>query len=372
MAYKIPLARPYINKEAIDKVAEVLRTGYLTEGPVTKEFEEAIAKYVNVKYAISFTSNTTGMETVLRAIGVGKGDEVIVPNYTYPATASVVYIVGADPVLVDVDPETANIDYSKIEKAITEKTKAILPVSLFGNPLDYDELNRIKEKHNLYIIEDAACSIGSGYNNTMTGSLADASVFSFHPRKFITTGEGGIVTTNDPRIAEFCKSYKNFGMKTKIEDGKLVTDSSTFNIIGTNYKLSNIQSALGLSQMKIIDRLLEERRSLAKRYDESLKNMNGVIILKTTKKGNHSYQSYCIIIEDRDKIMVEMRKKGIEVQIGSIVLDEHQAFKDTRNLGDLKNSRMLGKRCMALPLYNGMTEEEQDIVVQELKSLLVQ
>ena len=370
MTKKIPLTKPHIPSEAIRRLEEVLNSGFLTEGSVTRELEDRVATYTRARYAVAFTSCTTGMETALRSLGLSKGDEVIVPGYTYPATANVVYAVGAEPVLVDVDKDTANIDYSKIEQAITPRTKAILPVSLFGNPLDYSKLNNIKKKHGIYIIEDAACSIGSSYNGVMTGNLADATVFSFHPRKIITTGEGGMLTTNNSKIARFCKSYKYFGMRADLKDGAIELAKNDFIINGSNFKLSDIQSAVGISQMEIIDGLIEERRDLARRYATLLESIGEVQVLKVTDKGKHSYQSFCIIIPNRDEIIREMRNRGIETQIGSIVLHEQTAFRSTKISGDLKNSETLGKSCMALPFYNGMTAEEQELVVKELNLLL--
>ena len=250
---KIPLIKPYIDENIKKKVLEVLDSGYLTEGPVTKEFENSVRNYTGSKYAIAVTSCTTGLELALRVLNIREGDEVIVPDYTYPATATVVSIVGAKAVIVDVNPKSMLIDYDEIEKAITKKTKAIIPVSIFGNPLNYERLNEIKNKYNLYIIEDAACSIGAEYNGKKVGSLADISVFSFHPRKFITTGEGGMITTNNEDWADWMNSYKHFGMGKATERQEV-----EFEIIGTNYKLSNILSAIGLEQMKIINNLLEQ------------------------------------------------------------------------------------------------------------------
>ena len=367
MSFKIPLIKPYIDEEIISKVKEVLLSGYLTQGPVTKEFEKSISNYVGSKFGISFTSNTTGMETALRSFGIGKGDEVIVPGYTYPATASVVSIVGAEPVFVDVDINTANIDYSLIEESITDKTKAIIPVSLFGNALDYSKLNRIKKKYNLIIIEDSACSLGSSYEGIMTGNLADASIFSFHPRKFITTGEGGMLTTNNEDVALSTYSYKYFGLKTWLEDGDIKVSGNEFSNIGTNYKLTNLQASIGLVQMKHIGKLLEERRKLAKNYDNLLKDLKDVLILKTTPNSEHSYQSYGVVIQNRDKIINEMRNNGIEVQIGSIDLLRHKAFSNFKHVSNLENSKLLGQSCMVLPLYNGMTKEQQESVVNELR-----
>ena len=193
-------------------------------------------------------------------MNIGPGDEVIVPDYTYPATAAVVAIVGATIVLVDMSKDTMLIDYDALEQAITSRTKAIIPVSIFGNPLDYIRLDAIKEKHRIHIIEDAACSVGAEYRNKKVGTLADISVFSFHPRKFITTGEGGMITTNNHEWSAWMDAYKHFGM------GASPTRGTVFKDIGTNYKLSNILAAIGLSQLRDIDQLLGRRLALSKNY----------------------------------------------------------------------------------------------------------
>ncbi len=233
----------------------------------------------------------------LKALGIGKGDEVIVPDYTYPATASAVCIAGATPVIVDIDKDSMLIDYDEIEKAITPKTKAMIPVSLFGNPLDYDILNKIKKKYNLFIIEDAACSIGAEYNNKKVGTFADISVFSLHPRKFITTGEGGMITTDNDAYAEWMESYKHFGIKSNSTSSR---EGIQFEIIGTNYKLNNILSAVGLGQMNVIDKLLERRISLANNYISLLKHVSDIKLPACYEGSKHSYQSFCIFIENRD------------------------------------------------------------------------
>jgi dTDP-4-amino-4,6-dideoxygalactose transaminase len=190
---QIPLIKPFINEEIKKKVLSVLESGFLTEGPVAREFEEVCRKYLGCKHCIVVSSCTVGIEMALHCLNVGPGDEVIVPDYTYPATADAVAIVGAKIVLVDVDPGTMLMDYDALEGAISPRTKAMIPVSLFGNPLDYDRLNAIKEQYDIYIVEDAACALGAEYKSVRVGNLADISVFSLHPRKFITTGEGRCV-----------------------------------------------------------------------------------------------------------------------------------------------------------------------------------
>jgi dTDP-4-amino-4,6-dideoxygalactose transaminase len=361
---RIPLTRPYITQEVKDKVCEVLDSGYLTEGNVTREFEDSVRDYIGCEHAIAVTSCTTGLEVALRALGVGVGDEVIVPDYTYPATASVVDIVGAHIVIVDVDPKTMLVDYEALEKAITPRTKAIIPVSLFGNPLDYECLWAIKEKHGVYIIEDAACSIGAEYNGVKVGNQADISVFSLHPRKFITTGEGGIITSNNSEWVEWMRSYKRFG--TEAQKTGL---SAEFFRIGTNYKLSDIQAAVGFVQMRHIENLLDRRLQLSQNYIELLERQEDVFIPETTAHGKHSRQSFCVFVNNRNEVIVQMRETGIEVQIGTYALHMYKAFNENQNCliaGDMSNSRYVFDHCLTLPLYDAMTPVDQEYVVSQL------
>lgn len=366
---KIPLIKPFITQEIKDNVLEVLESGYLTEGPVTRAFESQLKEYLGVEYCMAVTSATTGLEIALRALNIGAGDEIIAPDYTYPATASVAPIIGAKAVIVDVDKKTMNIDYDAIEAAITDKTKAIVPVSLFGAPLNYDRLNQIKEKYGVYIVEDAACSIGAEYDGVKVGSQADITVFSLHPRKFITTGEGGIVTTQNQAWAEWMNSYKHFGMNMT----NTAREGIQFDIIGTNYKLSNIQAAVGLGQLKHIDQLLTKRLELADNYIELFKDVEGVELPEVVEKGQHSYQTFAVFVEERDRVMAEMRAKGIEVQIGTYSLHHHTAFnnnEDIRLEGSLEQSTWCFKHALALPLYNDLTLDVQKLIVEELKACL--
>ncbi|NKB23681.1 MAG: aminotransferase class I/II-fold pyridoxal phosphate-dependent enzyme [Kiritimatiellae bacterium] len=358
----IPLIRPYMTQEIKDQVCEVLDSGYLTEGPVTKEFEEVCRQYIQCEHAIAVSNCTVGLEIALRAVGVGPGDEVIVPDYTYPATASVVTIVGAKPVIVDINPDTMLIDYDAVEQAVTSKTKAIIPVSLFGNPLDYEQLYAIKKKHGVTLIEDAACALGADYKGSKVGSLADISVFSLHPRKFITTGEGGLITTHHQEWANWMSSYKHFGMAQASSRSNII-----FERIGSNYKLSNVQSAIGLGQMKHINKLLDKRRSLAQRYTSILSTEPQIKCPTPTQNGTHSYQSYCVFVANRNKVIEQTREQGIETQIGTYSLHMHPAFQNNQHCkiyGDLPGSRYAYNHTLTLPLYHNLSEQEQDHVVQ--------
>jgi perosamine synthetase len=365
---KIPLIKPFITEEVKAKVCEVLDSGFLTEGSVTQQFANRARDYVGSKFALAVCNCTVGLEMGLRAMEIGPGDEIIVPDYTYPATADVVQIVGAKIVIVDIDRETGLVDYEALEQAITPYTKAAVPVSLFGNPLDYERLNRIREKHNIFVLEDAACSLGARYNGIFVGNLADISVFSLHPRKFITTGEGGLVTTNNAQWAEWMNSYKHFGTGNNEERAVV-----QFERIGTNYKLSDIQAAVGLVQMRHIDLLLARRAEIAQRYNDLLRNVPGVTFLKITPKGTHSWQSYCIFVENPSQVIVKLRERGIETQIGTYSLHMHRAFNENPNcqiVGDMTGSRYAFEHCLCLPLYHEMNEGTQEYIVQELVKVI--
>lgn len=361
---KIPLIKPYINSDTKQRVCDVLDSGFLTEGSVTKAFEETVKQHLNCGHTIAVTSCTTGLEVALRAWGIGRGDEVIVPDYTYPATASVVAIVGATIVIVDVSKETMLVDYDAIERAVTDKTKAIIPVSLFGNPLDYDRLGTIKVKHGVRILEDAACALGAEYRGVKVGNQADITVFSLHPRKFITTGEGGVIATNHADWAHWMNSYKHFGM----EPGES-RSTTIFERIGTNYKLSDLLAAVGVGQMQLIDELLKRRRLLAEQYIAMLDTHPKILIPQTTASGSHSRQSFCVYIDNRDHVVQAMREAGIEVQIGTYALHMHPAFAESgrcRISGDMTQSRYAFHHCLTLPLYHEMTDQDQRYVVDKL------
>lgn len=365
---KIPLIKPYITEEVKKEVIGVLDSLFLTEGKQTRALEDAVKEYIGCKHVLAVCNCTVGLEIALRALGIGEGDEVIVPDYTYPATASVINIVGADIVLVDVDPETMLIDFNSLEKAITKRTKAIIPVSLFGSPLDYDRLNLIKKKHKIYIIEDAACSLGACSNGKFVGNLADISVFSLHPRKFITTGEGGLVTTNNTELAEWMNSYKHFGM-----DIDTTRVSTEFIRIGTNYKLSNIQAAVGLVQMKHVDALLNKRRELAQNYFSLLSKSSNITFPVILNNGIHSFQSFCLFVDNRNEIIDKMREKGVETQIGSYSLHMHKAFNNNKKCyisGQLLKSEHVFNHCLTLPMYHDMIEKDQEYVVNCLLKLI--
>jgi dTDP-4-amino-4,6-dideoxygalactose transaminase len=363
---RIKLIEPMVGEEELSLVREVLESGYMTEGPKTQEFEENFAKFVGAKHAIATTSCSTALQICVDILGIGPGDEVIVPDFTYPVTADVARIVGADPVLVDVDESTYNIDHDEVKKAATDKTRGILPVSLFGHPLDMAPLREIAEKHDLFIVEDAACSAGARFGGERTGSMADLSCFSFHPRKVITTGEGGMITTNDDELAEKARQRKKFGMK--MVDGRW-----QFMSVGTNYKLSDVLGAIGVKQLEKVEEIIGRRRELASIYD-SLLDGNDFLIRPTAKEGvYHIYQTYAALVTKggaRDRLIKDLREKEIETQIGTYSLHVQPSFDGVMRIGDLGRSRKLFENLLALPMSHSMTREDQEMVIEEANKLL--
>jgi len=366
MRKKIKLIEPVVGEEEIKNVSKVLRSGWLTEGQQTKEFEEKVKKYVGVKYAIATTSCTTAFELALRVLDIKPGDEVIVPDFTHPATGNIVRWIGAKPVLVDVDLFSYNVDPDEIEKAITEKTRCIMPVSWGGNPLNMKPLNELKEKHDLFIVEDAACSLGAEYNGKKTGTTADITCFSFHPRKIITTGEGGMAVTDNPVYAEKLESLKEFGMETK--NGK-----TKFIRYGTNYKLSDILGAVGVEQMKKIDTIINRRIELANYYNKLLNKVDLIRVPEKRENTRHVYQTYAAYIKKegvRDKIINDLRKKNIETQIGTYALHLQPSFERVKKIGKLERAEKLYKNLLTLPMCHSMTKKDQEYVISEIENLL--
>jgi len=352
--------RPDIGPEELKAIKNVLDSYYLTEGPITQEFEKIVANYVKTNRAIATTSCTTAMHTVLEIIGI-RGKKVIVPDYTYPATAEAVILAGGLPVLVDVDLESMNITSDILEEAYSDDMTVFIPVSWGGVPLN-SNIYKVAKKLGLLTLEDAACSLGAKIGDDFVGKFADFTCFSFHPRKVITTGEGGMITTDNDEIADKCYSFKHFGAK----DGK-------FSLIGTNYKLSNILSALGLEQMKKIEKIIKTRIEKAKIYDELISKIEGIKPAYSKDGTRQTYQSYTCYVEKenfRDKIRQELDNHNIESQIGTYSLHLEPAYKNMKRVGNLQNSESLFKNSLTLPLHNQLTQEQQEKICKIVKNTL--
>jgi dTDP-4-amino-4,6-dideoxygalactose transaminase len=363
---KLQLIEPVIGAEEERLVVEVLRSGWLTEGAMTRRFEELFKSFIGVAHAIATNSCTTAMEIGLRAMGIGSGDEVIIPDFTHPATANAVIAVGAKPILVDVDLFSYNIDFNEVKKAVTEKTRAVIPVSWGGYPLDKGELDTLREEFNLFVLEDAACSLGAEHSGVKTGTMADITCFSFHPRKVVTTGEGGMITTHSDEYAEKLRSLKNFGV------GKIGGDIC-FLGYGSNYKMSDILAAVGVAQMSKLSKILEKRAELANYYDELLSRIDGIRPPQKEKGVKHTYQTYAAYVEiegARDRLIEYLRKVGVEAQIGTYALHMQPYYRSFKKVGDLRRSKLLYENLIALPMCHRMTSADQEYVASHIEKFL--
>lgn len=370
--YKITLSKPDVTQKEIKSVMDVLKTPHLSLGEKYLEFEEIIAKYVGVKYAVTVNSGTSGLHLIIRALGIKDGDEVITTPFSFIASSNCILFERAKPVFVDIDEKTFNIDVKKIEEKITNKTKAILAVDVFSQPADWDELKRIAKKHNLHLIEDSAEALGSKYKDKKCGGFGDAAIFAFYPNKQITTGEGGVVLTNNKKIYELCRSMANQGRK--VEGGKWLEHV----MLGYNYRLDEMSCAMGIVQIKRIKEILKKRSRVAELYNKKLKVIEGLEI-PYVKPGNKlSWFVYVVKLaesfsgERRDKIIKEMAKKGIQCSnyFQTIHLQPFYKEKFGYKNGAFPIAEALSKKTLALPFFNDLTEEEINRVVKSLKEVL--
>jgi perosamine synthetase len=367
----IPLSKPYFELDELEEIRKVLDSGWVSQGPKVKEFEEGVAKQISVKYAIAVTNCTAALHLANLSIGISSGDEVIVADYTFPATGHSVLYCGATPVFVDVDPRTYNIDPEKIEEKITKKTKAIIPVHTFGQPAEMDTILKIARNNNLFVVEDAACAFGAKYKNQHAGTIGDIGCFSFHARKGITTGEGGMIVTNNKKIAERVRYLSVFGMKTAWERENLQDlIIPEFHDMGYNYKMSDITAALGVAQLRKIEKIIVKKRELAQYWDDQVDSIDGIEKPYVDPKIKHCYQSYVCLVNKRIKrnsLILKLMKAGVQTQIGTYASHIQPVYKSQ----DIcKCSLEVFNRAIALPIYYSLDERTIDNIVLILKNII--
>ncbi len=346
----IRLARPETGAEELAGVASVLESGMLTQGPVVAELERELAGACETRHAFAVSSGTAALHLAVHALGLSPGDEVLVPAYTFPATANVVALSGLKPVLVDVDPVTMNLDPEKL--TVGPRTKAILAVHLFGRPC------RIEELPDLPVLEDAAGALGARRRGRACGSLGLAACISFHPRKIVTTGEGGAVTTNDDRVAAAIAQFRNHGWRS-LADGDMPGP-------GLNYRLSDILAAVGLPQLRRLDELVGARTALAGAYAERLATLP--VTLPEADDGDvHGWQAYVIQVERRDEVLAGLRAQAIEAQIGTFALRLLHAYSDQ---GFFPGAEHAYEHALALPFHSRLSESDLDRVAEALDKLV--
>ncbi|CAN5121191.1 DegT/DnrJ/EryC1/StrS family aminotransferase [soil metagenome] len=319
----VPITKPSLGEEEARAPFESIRSGWVTQGPRVAEFEEAVASYVGAKHGIATTSCTTGLHLALASIGVGPGDEVIVPSFTFIASANAILYTGATAVFCEVDPRTYNIDTADAERRITERTKAIMPVDQIGLACDIDAVNEIGRRRHIAVVEDAAPAIGESYKGRKVGSNAHQTVFSFHPRKVITTGEGGMITTDDDALADRARKLRAHGMSVSDLDrhkaDRVIMEE--YDELGFNYRMTDIQASIGLVQLRRLDELLRIRREKAARYDRELGAVKGIETPYVPEYGEHTYQSYCVKLTqhcrvEREQLMTRLLRRGIATRRG--------------------------------------------------------
>lgn len=367
---KIPLSQPFFDQEEIIEIKKVLDSGWVSQGPKVKEFESKVSDYLGTKYAIAVTNCTAALHLALLSIDVSQDDEVIVADYTFPATGHSVLYCKAKPIFVDINPKTYNIDPSKIEEKINDKTKAIIPVHTFGQSAEMDEIREIAKKYNLKIIEDAACSFGAKYKNKYSGTIGDIGCFSFHARKGLTTGEGGMIVTDNKELAEKMRHLSVFGMKStwdREKDNKFIVPE--FIDIGYNYKMSDITAAIGIVQLDRINKIIKRKRDLAKYWNEKIENLNYIDAPYASQNCNHIYQSYVTLVDkkiDRNNLITNLLEKGIQTQIGTYASHIQPIY---RNNHICPNSLDIFKRALALPMYYSLSYEDIDYVFNIIKKM---
>ncbi|MDN7023944.1 DegT/DnrJ/EryC1/StrS family aminotransferase [Methanoculleus sp. FWC-SCC1] len=368
---KLPLTRPYFDQEELDEIRSVLDSGWVAQGPKVREFESAVAEYLGVRHAVAVTNCTAALHLALLALGIGPGDEVLVADYTFPATGHAVLYCGARPVFIDIDPLTYNLDPGRIEESVTPKTRAIVPVHTFGQPAAMDSILEIADDHGLAVVEDAACALGARYRGRYAGTIGDVSCFSFHARKGITTGEGGMLVTDRDEIAAAARHLAVFGMTAAWDREK----SSAFAIpefteIGYNYKMSDITAAVGVAQMRRLDAFIERRRELARIWDAHLDRIDGITRPFIDPDAEPVYQSYVALVDrgvDRNRLIEMVMAEGVQTQIGTYASHIQPVY---RSHDRCDRSLDVYRRAIALPLYVTLREEEIDAAARILARTL--
>ena len=366
---RIGMSAPDIGQREIELITDVLKSGVLSIGPMVERFEELVSAKVGAKHAIAVSSGTAGLHVCAAALGIGSGDEVITPSFSFVASANAIAYTGAIPVFVDIERETLNIDPSLIERAITRRTKAILPVGVFGQAADMDAIAEIAGRHGLPIIEDACEALGAEYRGRPAGTLGDVGVFAFYPNKQITTGEGGLIVTNRDEVAALCRSLRNHGRD--VFDGWLQHSR-----LGYNYRLSELHAAVGVAQMERIDTLLEKRAHVAALYVARLARVDGVeppVVASSTTRA--SWFVYVVRLApeiDRDGVIERMSSRGIPSRpyFPPIHLQPHYRTAYGYAPGQFPVTEREARRTLALPFHGNLTESDVNYVCEGLAACL--
>lgn len=379
----LPFSRPTISREAIDEVVACLESGWITTGPRVKKFEEALKEYLGAPYVLALSSATAGLHLALLALELKPGDEVITTPMTFAATLNTIVLAGGRPVLIDVERETYNLDVTHLAKAITPRTRAILPVHFAGLPVDLDPLYALADKHGIRVLEDAAHAIGTEYKGKRIGSFGDVQVFSFHPNKNMTTGEGGAVTTRDAKLAERMALLRFHGMDREAWNRFGKSGNQHYEIVepGLKYNMMDLQAALGLHQLPALDGFIARRTVLAQRYQKLLASFSQWTLPRAPAYSHrHAWHLYTPLINpqaarmDRDAFMQAMKERNIGTGLHYRAVHLYPYYREQFGFrrGDFPNAESIGDRIVSLPLFPAMTEADQDRVVAAMRDIFGQ
>ena len=375
----IPYGRQSIDEEDIQRVVEVLRSDWLTTGPMVEKFEQAVGEFVGVKHAVAVSNGTAALHAAMAAAGIGPGDEVIVPTMTFAATANAVVFQGGTPVFVDVFPNTLLVDPTEVEAKITSKTKAIVAVDYAGQPCNYDALRAIVDKHGVSLIADACHSLGAEYKGRKVGTLADLTVFSFHPVKHITTGEGGMVVTDNVEYADKMRRFRNHGIST--DHRQRSKDSTWFyemTDLGYNYRLTDFQCALGVSQLRKLPDWIKRRREIAREYDLSFAQLPAIKPLVASADIKHTYHLYVVKLEGaqlegrRAAVFEALRQEGIGVNVHYIPVHLHPFYREhfATSPGMCPVAEGAYEKILSLPVFPSMKDREVKKVIEAVRRVV--
>ncbi len=373
--------KPYLSEDEIEEMVDTLRSGWISMGPKTLLFEEAFGNYIGVNNAIAVNSWTAAGHLVLEAFRIEKGDEVIVPTMTFPSTAEIACYFGAKPVLVDVEEDTLNISVELIEKAITSKTKVIIPVHYGGQPCDIDEINALAAKHGIRVIEDAAHALPAVYKGKKIGTISEVTCFSFYATKTLSTGEGGMICTENEEISERCKIMRLHGINRDAWNRYNESGSWYYEVVAPGYKynFTDLQASLGLAQLRKVDLMWKKRKEIAKKYTEAFKNNDGIRIITIKDDRESSWHLFPIRLNlealkiNRAQFIDQMKDAGIGAAVHFMPVHMHLYYKETLSLDDkdFPAATNAFHRLISLPIYPGMTEAQVDRVIDVLTSLLL-
>lgn len=371
----IPYGRQTLDEADIQAVVDVLKSDYLTTGPMVAEFEKRVAEYVGAKYAVAVSNGTAALHVACLAAGIEEGDEVVTSPITFAASANCILYCGGTPVFADIDRDTYNISPEEVEKKITEKTRAIIPVHYTGQPCEMEKIHQIAKKHNLMVIEDAAHALGAVYQGKKVGALSDMTCFSFHPVKPITTGEGGMITTNDEKLYQRLLLFRSHGITR--EEELLSENQGAWYYeqveLGYNYRITDIGCALGNSQLNKLDGFIERRREIAKRYDEAFADCDGIKTPKQLPGCDSGWHLYMIQVlkKDRKKVFNKLRAAGVGVNVHYIPVYHHPYYqKNGYEQVHCREAEIFYERAISLPIFPGLTKEQQEYVIEQIMNIL--